>query len=112
MRASVPGGITKQSDGVMESVSRLMRARSAGRGSGIQRVRTAVQSAVQRCLQCVRRGSCSDRPRTAAGVRDELGLGLPGEAIDEIFLEFGRRGLMFLDGSLAVALALPAVPAR
>jgi ribosomal peptide maturation radical SAM protein 1 len=56
--------------------------------------------------------ACSDRPRTAAGVRDELGLGLPVEAIDEIFLEFGRRGLMFLDGRLAVALALPAVPAR
>ncbi|MFF5294334.1 RiPP maturation radical SAM C-methyltransferase [Paractinoplanes globisporus] len=56
--------------------------------------------------------ACGDRPRTAAGVRDELRLDLAVEEIDEIFTEFGRRGLMFLDGTLAVALALPAVPAR
>ncbi len=56
--------------------------------------------------------ACSDRPTTAAAVRNKLGLKLPVGAVDEIFAEFQRRGLMFLDGSLAVALALPAVPGR
>jgi hypothetical protein len=34
------------------------------------------------------------------------------EDIDEIFHEFAARGLMFLDGSLALALAIPAVSWR
>jgi ribosomal peptide maturation radical SAM protein 1 len=56
--------------------------------------------------------ACDDRPMTAAGIRDRLGLDLPVEAIHEILVEFQRRGLMFLDGSLALALALPAVTGR
>jgi hypothetical protein len=34
------------------------------------------------------------------------------EGVQEIFDEFARRGLMFLDGKLALALALPAVLTR
>jgi hypothetical protein len=56
--------------------------------------------------------ACSNRPTTAAAVRRELGLELPAEGIAEIFAEFGRRGLMFLDGQFALALALPAIRAR
>jgi ribosomal peptide maturation radical SAM protein 1 len=56
--------------------------------------------------------SCSNRPTTAAAVRRELGLGLPVEAVQEVFEEFQKRGLMFLDGQLALALALPAVKGR
>jgi hypothetical protein len=56
--------------------------------------------------------ACSDRPTTAAAVRRRLGLDLPDEEITAIFAEFAKRGLMFLDGSLALALALPAVGAR
>jgi hypothetical protein len=56
--------------------------------------------------------ACEDRPITAAAVRDRLRLDLPVGAVEEVFAEFGRRGLMFLDGSLALALALPAVPGR
>ena len=56
--------------------------------------------------------ACSDRPITAAAVRRELGLELPVEAVQEIFSEFGQRGLMFLDGQFALALALPANRAR
>jgi hypothetical protein len=49
---------------------------------------------------------------TAAAVRRELGLHLPPAAVQEVFTEFRRRGLMFLDGQLALALALPAVKGR
>jgi ribosomal peptide maturation radical SAM protein 1 len=56
--------------------------------------------------------ACGDRPSTAPAVRDRLGLDLPVEAVQEVFAEYRRRGLMFLDGSLALALALPAVPGR
>jgi ribosomal peptide maturation radical SAM protein 1 len=56
--------------------------------------------------------ACGDRPVTAAAVRRRLGLNLPVEEITEIFAEYEKRGLMFLDGSLALALALPAVAAR
>jgi ribosomal peptide maturation radical SAM protein 1 len=56
--------------------------------------------------------ACSDRPSTASAVRDALRLDLPEPAVQEIFGEFVRRGLMFLDGPLAVALALPAVAGR
>ena len=45
-------------------------------------------------------------------VRDRLGLDLPVEAVQEVFAEYRRRGLMFLDGSRALALALPAVTGR
>jgi ribosomal peptide maturation radical SAM protein 1 len=56
--------------------------------------------------------ACSDRPTTAAAVRDKLHLDLPVSAVEEAFGEFRQRGLMFLDGSLAVSLALPAVAGR
>ena len=56
--------------------------------------------------------SCSNRPTTAAAVCRELGLRLPVEAVQEVFEEFQKRGLMFLDGQLALALALPAVKGR
>jgi ribosomal peptide maturation radical SAM protein 1 len=56
--------------------------------------------------------ACSDRPITADAVHDRLGGRLPVGAIQEAFDEFQKRGLMFLDGSLAVALALPTGPPR
>lgn len=56
--------------------------------------------------------ACSDRPRTAAAVRESLGLSQPAEFVQEIFAEFCRRGLMFADESVALALALPAAPGR
>ncbi len=51
-----------------------------------------------------------DRPRTAAAIQRELGSPVPAELVQEALDEFGRRGLMFLDEDLAVALALPAGP--
>jgi ribosomal peptide maturation radical SAM protein 1 len=56
--------------------------------------------------------ACVDRPRTAMAVHRELGLGAPVSAVEGAFRRFGERGLMFLDGNLAVALALPATPGR
>jgi ribosomal peptide maturation radical SAM protein 1 len=56
--------------------------------------------------------ACSDRPTTARAVRDNLRIDLPVQAIEEVLGEFGRRGLMFLDGSLALSLALPAASGR
>jgi ribosomal peptide maturation radical SAM protein 1 len=56
--------------------------------------------------------ACVNRPTTAAAVRRKLGLQLSAEDIQEIFGEFRQRGLMFLDGQSALALALPAVKAR
>jgi hypothetical protein len=41
-----------------------------------------------------------------------LGLDLPVAAVEEVFTEFRDRGLMFLDGQLALALALPAIKMR
>jgi ribosomal peptide maturation radical SAM protein 1 len=52
--------------------------------------------------------ACSDRPTTAKAVRDKLNLSLPVTAIEDAFAQFEERGLMFLDGNLALALALPA----
>ena len=56
--------------------------------------------------------ACINRPTTATAVRRELGLRLPEQAIQELFTEFRQRGLMFLDGRLALALALPAIRGR
>lgn len=56
--------------------------------------------------------ACTNRPTTAAAVTRELNLRLPAEAVQELFEEFRMRGLMFLDGQYALALALPAVKAR
>jgi hypothetical protein len=56
--------------------------------------------------------ACVDKPTTAAAVQRKLGLRLPAEGVREIFEEFRQRGLMFLDGQFALALALPAVGSR
>lgn len=56
--------------------------------------------------------ACVNRPTTAAAVRRELHLRLPAEAVGEVFAEFRERGLMFLDGQFALALALPATRGR
>jgi ribosomal peptide maturation radical SAM protein 1 len=56
--------------------------------------------------------ACSDRPITASAVRERVGRQLAVEAVQEAFDEFGERGLMFLDGTLALALALPAGATR
>jgi ribosomal peptide maturation radical SAM protein 1 len=56
--------------------------------------------------------ACINRPTTAAAVRASLGLDLPTEGIQELFEEFQRLGLMFLDGQYVLALAVPAVAGR
>jgi ribosomal peptide maturation radical SAM protein 1 len=53
--------------------------------------------------------ACSDRASTAQAVKDRLQLSLPTEAITEIFAQFAERGLMMLDGTLALTLAVPGV---
>jgi hypothetical protein len=55
---------------------------------------------------------CSDRPRTAKAVHQRLGLDCPVDDVEDVFREFHERGLMFLDGNLALALAIPARPGR
>lgn len=52
--------------------------------------------------------ACSDRPIGATAAGERIGGRLPAEAVREAFAEFARRGLMHLDGNLALALALPA----
>jgi ribosomal peptide maturation radical SAM protein 1 len=62
--------------------------------------------------------ACTERPVTVAGVLDRLPPGRAAgsagsvEFVEEAVAEFARRGLMFRDGTLAVALALPAVSGR
>jgi ribosomal peptide maturation radical SAM protein 1 len=56
--------------------------------------------------------ACINRPTTAAAVRASLGLDLPAEDIQELFEEFQRLGLMFLDEQFVLALAVPAVAGR
>jgi ribosomal peptide maturation radical SAM protein 1 len=56
--------------------------------------------------------ACVDRPTTAAAVRASLGLDLPAEGIQELFEEFQRLGLMFLDDQFVLSLAVPAVGGR
>jgi ribosomal peptide maturation radical SAM protein 1 len=56
--------------------------------------------------------ACVSRPTTAAAVHRSLNLRLPADGIQEVFGEFQRRGLMFLDGQFALALAVPAVTGR
>jgi ribosomal peptide maturation radical SAM protein 1 len=56
--------------------------------------------------------ACVNRPTTAAAVRRSLNLRLSAEGIQEVFEEFQRRGLMFLDGQFVLALAVPAVAGR
>ena len=56
--------------------------------------------------------ACISRPISAAGVHDRLQRTVPVAAVAEMLTEFARLGLVTLDGSMALALALPAVPAR
>jgi hypothetical protein len=56
--------------------------------------------------------ACTDRPISAAAVRERHGVGMRVEEIQEVLVEFEERGLMFLDGTLGLALALPAVGGR
>jgi ribosomal peptide maturation radical SAM protein 1 len=56
--------------------------------------------------------ACSNQPTTAAAVRRSLNLHLPPEDIQEVFEEFQRMGLMFLDEQFVLALAVPAVTGR
>lgn len=56
--------------------------------------------------------ACVDRPTTADAVHSGLKLARPVQAVRDAFAQFRDRGLMFLDGSLALALALPASPHR
>jgi hypothetical protein len=55
---------------------------------------------------------CTERPRTASGVRAALQLTRPVAFVEEVLDEFAVRGLAFRDAELTVALALPAVPGR
>jgi ribosomal peptide maturation radical SAM protein 1 len=56
--------------------------------------------------------ACSERPTTASAVRDRLHFDVSVRAIEDAFEQFQERGLMFLDGNLALSLALPATPGR
>ena len=56
--------------------------------------------------------ACSERPRSAAAVHDELGLDLGVGEVQRLFDQFERLGMMMLDGKHALALALPAVTGR
>jgi ribosomal peptide maturation radical SAM protein 1 len=56
--------------------------------------------------------ACADRPTTATAVRDRLRRRTPAGFVEEALAEFQRRGLLFRDETLAVALALPAVAGR
>lgn len=56
--------------------------------------------------------ACVERPITARAVHARLDLTLPVGAVADAFTQFRDRGLMFLDGTLALALALPAVRGR
>jgi ribosomal peptide maturation radical SAM protein 1 len=57
-------------------------------------------------------GACSERPRSAAAVHDELALDVGVEEVRGLFGEFEQLGLMMLDGEHALALALPAIAGR
>lgn len=56
--------------------------------------------------------ACGERPITATAVRERLGGTVTVEDVLSGFGEFAERGLMFLDGRLALALALPATSGR
>ena len=52
--------------------------------------------------------ACSDRPQTAASLRQAVGLNDTDEAVEAACEEFRRRGLMMRDGERFLSLALPA----
>lgn len=56
--------------------------------------------------------ACTDRPTSVTAVRDRLRVRQPAGFVEEALREFERRGLLFRDETLALALALPAVAGR
>jgi ribosomal peptide maturation radical SAM protein 1 len=56
--------------------------------------------------------ACTDAPTTAVAIGRKVGHSLSTQTIQGLLGEFQQRGLMFLDRSLAVALAIPAVRGR
>jgi hypothetical protein len=56
--------------------------------------------------------ACSERPRSAAAVHDELGLDVGVGEVRQLFDEFEQLDVMMLDGDHALALALPAIAGR
>ncbi len=56
--------------------------------------------------------ACGDRPTTAAAVHAAIDAAAPVTAIEDAFRQFQEHGLMFLDGNLALALAIPATAGR
>lgn len=56
--------------------------------------------------------ACDERPITAPAVRNALGPSVSEEVISEAFIEFQQRGLMFLDGTRALSLAVPVAAQR
>ncbi|MGV9455304.1 RiPP maturation radical SAM C-methyltransferase [Streptomyces sp. NPDC003635] len=52
--------------------------------------------------------ACCERPVTAAGVRARLELGAPADDVQRVLNEFTEAGLVFRDGLLHLALAVPA----
>ncbi len=55
---------------------------------------------------------CTDRPITAAAVRERYSIDLSLADVEEVISEFAARGLMVVDGSSALSLAIPAVGGR
>ncbi|WIM97884.1 RiPP maturation radical SAM C-methyltransferase [Actinoplanes oblitus] len=53
--------------------------------------------------------ACVERPTGVSAIHQRL---RRPEFVDEVLAEFARRGLIFRDGSLVLALATPAVPGR
>ncbi len=56
--------------------------------------------------------ACTDRPISAGAVVDRYKIELSVAEVQIVFNEFARRGLMFVDGTLALSLGLPAVGGR
>jgi ribosomal peptide maturation radical SAM protein 1 len=56
--------------------------------------------------------ACADRPTTAPAVHRRLDGAAPLAAIEEAFVQFQERGLMFLDEDRALSLAIPTTPGR
>jgi ribosomal peptide maturation radical SAM protein 1 len=56
--------------------------------------------------------ACSERPRSAAAVHDELALDVGVDEVRGLLDEFEQLGVMMLDGEHALALAIPAITGR
>lgn len=56
--------------------------------------------------------ACCERPVTTAALSERTGLGGSVEEVERVLKEFAEAGLVFRDGPLTVALAVPAVRPR